>query len=333
MATTLFLRVHRLITAIKGIFMENLFKEINNFVKGIKIANPLLKERFIVNFDEETIKHIKDKVNISDDEQIKMVLDDSLFKNLRQIVVFTDKKIYWTIKNASIKTINSNTEVNVNGQSVVDNKLLSEVSIFSTDNKDNIFIYILSNNIQLIIPFKYFEIANSLTLTFYEYISNYCGGYKPNSSENELIFKKLSKKSTVIKTNIFANIFNGICYIFLLLLLANILLKYYGNNIITNEKIICGIILSKIISILLGNKKSMYTNMLVFILTYNFIKIPVEYNYAHYNIIYIIYIGVILLINIFDFDKIFKYLFLLLTIISVGYMVLEYFNLWEYIRF
>ena len=297
--------------------MENLIKKINNFVNGIKIANPILKERFIVNLDEETTKFLKNKINIPEDEQIKMVLDDSLFKNLNQIVVFTDKKIYWTVKNASMKAINSNTEVNITGQGIVDNKLLSEVSIFSADSKDNIFIYIISNNIQLIIPFKYFEIANSLTLAFYDYISNHCGGYKPNSSENELIFKKLSKKNAVIKTNIFANVFNGISYIFLLLLLANIILKYYGQNIITNEKIICGVILSKIISILLGNKKSMYTNLLVFILTYDFIKIPVGYNYTHYNIIYILYIGIILLINIFDFDKIFKYLILILKIISV----------------
>jgi len=305
--------------------MENLFKGINNFVKGIKIVNLIQKERFIVNLDEETTKYIKDKLNIPEDEQIKMVLDDSIFKNLGQIVVFTDKKIYWTIKNASMKAINANTEIIVTSQGLVDNKLLHEVSIFSTQNKNEVTIFILSNKMQLIISFKYFEIANSLTLAFYDYISNNCGGYKPNSSENEIIFKKLSKKRTVVKTNIFANVFNGISYIFLLLLLANTLLKYNGYNIITNEKIICGIILSKIISILLGNKKSMYTNLLVFILTYNFIKIPVEYNYAHYNIIYIIYIGIILLINIFDFDKIFKYLLLIMTIISVGYMVFEYF--------
>jgi hypothetical protein len=313
--------------------MENMFKGINNFIKGIKNINPIQKKRFIVNPNEETAKFVKNKINIPEDEQIKMVLDDSLFKNLDQIVVFTDKKIYWTIKNASMKAISSNTELNVNGQGVVDNKLLSDVSIFSTGNKDSIFIYILSNNIQLIIPFKYFEIANSLTLAFYEYISNYCGGYKPNSSENDLLFKKISKKSAVEKTNVFADIFNGISYMFLLLLLVNIILKFNGYDIITNEKIICGVILAKIISILFGNKKSMYTNLLVFILTYNFIKIPVEYNYEHYNIVYIIYAGIILLFNIFDFDKIFKYLILILTIISVGYMVLKYFNLWEYIKF
>jgi hypothetical protein len=75
----------------------------------------------------------------------------------------------------------------------------------------------------------------------------------------------------------------------------------------------------------------MYSYLLLFILTKNILQIPIDYNYLHYNIVYIIYSVIIILLSTFDFDKIFKYLAFALTIISIGYMIIEYFNLKEII--
>jgi hypothetical protein len=193
--------------------MKDLFDKIGKYVKEINIFTRIQKERFIVKFDEDSINYLKDICKIPLEENILMVLDDSYFKNLENIVVFTDQKIYWNIKNASMKAKNENTEININGKGVINNKLLNNVSIFSKTEKNIKIIYIISGTIQLIIPFINFEIENSLTLAFYDYITNHCGGYVPDNTKNEAIFKTISKKKNIIRTNIFAKIFNGISYI------------------------------------------------------------------------------------------------------------------------
>ena len=207
----------------------------------------------------------------------------------------------------------------------------NSVSIFSRTEKNVKMIYIISESVQFVLPFVNFKIENSLNSAFYDYISNYCGGYKPNNEKNETIFNKILKYRNVLEVNIFTKIFNIIGYIFTLGLIVNVILKYYNYNFIKNEKIICIIILIKLLAMFFGSKKSMYSFFLLFILTYIILKIPEYYFYAHYSIVYLIYAGLILLLNAFDFDKIFRYLSLILTLISLVFMIIKYFNLQEII--
>lgn len=281
--------------------------------KGIKLSKLLQKERLIVNVNEELVEYIKNKIEIPEEEHVKIVLDDSLFKNLENIVVFTDKNIYWTIKNASMKIINPDTEISVNGAGIADNEMLDGVSVFSTVNNNIISIYVLNSKIQLIIPFENFDTANSLTFAFYDYISNHCGGYKPNDLENESLFKEISGENSA-KTNIIAGIFSWIGNILILWLAINVFQKP-DNILISNENIIYGALVLKMLSFLFGNRKSIYTNFLVFA-SFVFIKDNPDY--------YLIYAGILLLINvIFDFDVLFKYLFFIITGLSLVHIIIK----------
>jgi hypothetical protein len=304
-----------------------------DFLKKTKITNLFHKERFITNIDEEISSYIKDTCKIPMEEKILLVLDDSFFKNLSEIVVFTDKKIYWTIKNASLKIKQNNTEIKTQGHGLVGNQLLRNVSIFSKREKDIKFIFILDETVQLIIPFAHFQTENSLTLSFYDYISNYCGGYKPNNTKNEIIYKKISKTNKIIKINIFARLFNFFSYVAALYLIANVILLHYKYSNIANGKIVCVLIILKLLSIIFGYKKSMYSNLMLFILTYNLLSFPITNHYFDGNIIFLFYAGVIILFSTFDFDKIFRYLAFVLAIISIAYMFAKYFNLEELMRY
>jgi hypothetical protein len=287
----------------------------------------LQKTRFSVNINNEDGRYIKETLKIPDDENIIIILDDSNFNDLSRLVVFTDKNIYWNLKNTSMRAKSDSTVYSINGTGFINNKLLNNVSIFSKIERGVKIVYIISDTIQLIIPFNNFEMVDSLKLVFYNYITNYCGGYDPTIAKNEILFKKISKTAGSIKTNIISTILNGISYIIAVLLLFNIIIQFYNINIVTNEKIICIFMVSKLLSILFGDKKSMYSFLLTFILTTDIIMLPEIFYYVKGSIVYLIYAGIILLLNIFDFDKIFKYLTFILTLISAAYMIIKYFNI------
>jgi hypothetical protein len=310
--------------------MSQSFKLKNDFLKKTNLFH---KERFIANIDDEISSYVKHTCKISMEEKILLVLDDSYLKNLSQIVVFTDKKIYWTIKNVSLKIKQDNTEIKTTGSSLISNQMLKNASIFSKREKDIKFIFILHESMQLIIPFVHFQTENALTLSFYDYISNYCGGYKPDNAKNEIIYKKISKTREIVKINITAKLFYALSYITALYLLANVILQYYKYSNIEHGKIVCVLIILKMLSIILGYRKSMYSNLLLFILTYNLLSFPVVNYSFDGNVIYIIYAGVIILFATFDFDKIFKYFAFILSIVSIGYMFAKFFNVSEIIRF
>jgi hypothetical protein len=304
--------------------MEKLLSIVHNRLKKIKAISLLQKERFIANVDAETADYLKSLCKIPKEEQILSVLDDSHFNNLKQVVVFTEKKIYWRVKNASMKEKHDNEECRIDDTGFVITQALSRSSIFVKTSKNIITIFIVGEDMQLIIPLRRFESEGAVMSAFYVYISNYCGGYKPDNLKNRQIFKKMYKPA---KPNIFARLFNSISCLIALLLIVNVFIRYNLNNSITNEKIVCVLIISKIISMVFGYKKSMYSNLLLFISTYYILEISESNNYVNYNIVYIIYAVATILFGMFNFDKIFKYTAFIMAIISIAYMTIKYFNI------
>jgi hypothetical protein len=179
--------------------MANYLKKILSHVKGMALFNQKHKERFIVNINEDMERQIKDICQISQEEKILIVLDDSQWINLQEIIVFTDNNIYWHMKDAYMKIKEENTEIIVKGYGLINNKELNIVSVFSENINKLKYVYIISSNLQIRLLFKNIEIEQSLTQTFYDYISRHSGGHKPNTDENENIFKIISTKNNYYK--------------------------------------------------------------------------------------------------------------------------------------
>ena len=130
------------------------------------------KERLITSLKGEDSSRLKEILKIPKKEKILFVLDDSFFKNLKQVVVFTDKNIYWNINNAIYRSNMEGTDTKTRGEASIDNKSLKDVSIFSRNIKDIMVVYLISENVQLMIPFSNFNNESSLTLLFYEHVTN-----------------------------------------------------------------------------------------------------------------------------------------------------------------
>jgi hypothetical protein len=211
--------------------MADYLGRILDYVKNMAFFNQKHKERIIVNVNEDLERQIKEICQIKTEEKIVIVLDDSQWNNLQEIVVFTDNNIYWHIKDAYMKIKEENTEITVKGYGLINNKELNTVSVFSKKIDKIKYIYIISSSLQIKLPIKNIEIEHSLALTFYEYISRHSGGYKPKTIENENIFKIISSKDYYSndkykemsiknkKLSIFKIIFNliGIVIIFLVI--------------------------------------------------------------------------------------------------------------------
>ena len=290
---------------------------------GRRKINYFNKERFIINIDDDEAKSLKAVFSIPEKEIILSVLDDSLLKNLKQIVLFTDKKIYWSISNVYIKTGLENKKNDNNTIRCLDKKILKDASIYIKKEKALTLIFLVSENIELIIPFSYIQNESSLALSFNNYVSKIGGSYKPNYIINQIIYNKLSKTNMIINVNIVSLIFNITSYLLALLFLANLFTQYFALN---NERIIYTFVLLKASGIMMGNRKSMYFYLILIIIAplilYWFRNLQTT---AYDTSIYILYTAVFITLGIFDFDKIFKHIVLVLSIASVLFMVYLFF--------
>ena len=293
-------------------FLQKIFRLIRNS----KHTGFSGKERFITDINREVSVYLKNEFKIPKTEKILLVLDDSFLKNLSQVVIFTSRKIYWNIPNAYLK---ENTETSMRGGGLLNNKSLDNVSVFSKNDKDLRIIYIISGNIQLIIPFTNFQNESSLTLAFYDYLSNHCSGYRQNNDINEKLFNKIKKTNKIVSINIISLIFNALSYLIALLFMVNLVTRF---ALLDNAAVIYTFILLKSFSVAFGNKKSLYFNLLFIIITPVVVYLIGSYELLNFETsIYIIYTGIFLILGIFDFDTIFKYSAFIFAIISILYMI------------
>ena len=258
-------------------------------------------------------------------------MDDSFLKNQKQIVIFTDKKIYWNISNVyvkgnheSIKSENTeNIDNSTNSNKSLDKKLLKDASVYVKKEKALTLIFIVSENKELIIPFSNIQNESSLVLSFNNYVSKIGVSYKPNYTENQAIYSRLSKTNIIININIVSLIFNVAAYLIALLFLANLFTQYFTVN---NERIIYTFVLLKASGIMMGNRKSMYFYLILIIIAPLILFWFRNLQTNVYDIyIYILYTAIFIILGIFDFDKIFKHIVLVLSIASVLFMVFLFF--------
>ena len=285
--------------------------------KGIN-TNIFKKDRIIAPNAENSVK-IREILKIPNKEKILMVLDDSFFINQKQLVVFTDKNIYWNINNAILELKVENTRTKLRGEASIGNKSLNNASIFSRNIKDILVIYIINENVQIIIPFSNFNNESSLTLLFYEHIIKYAGRYKPDNNANEKIFSSISQSNEIVSISMVSIIFNVMSYLMASLFLINII---FGFFIVNNEIAIYTILMMKASGLLFGNRKSLYFYLFMIIFTpLMFYRISNFEPLGYETLLYIVYSILFLIFGIFDFDKIFKYLVFISAIASIIYMI------------
>ena len=180
-------------------------------------------------------------------------------------------------------------------------------------------VYLISENVQLMIPFSNFNNESSLTLLFYEHVTNYGGKYRPNTTANEKIFSALSQSNEIVSISIAAVIFNLMSYFMAALFLLNLVFDLF---IVNREIALYTFVLLKASSIIFGSRKSMYFYLMLIILTPIMIYWINSFGSLAYGTpIYIIFSAVFLALGVFDFDKIFKYIVFALAIVSIVLMI------------
>jgi hypothetical protein len=126
--------------------VANFLKKILGYVNDMVLYAMHNKERIIVYVDEAVERQIKEICQIPE-EKIIIILDDSQCNDLHEIVVFTDKNIYWHMKDAYMKIKEENTEITVKGYGLIDNKKLNKVSVFSKSMNGIKYIYLIRSGV------------------------------------------------------------------------------------------------------------------------------------------------------------------------------------------
>ncbi|GHV53528.1 hypothetical protein AGMMS49579_12450 [Spirochaetia bacterium] len=297
------------------------------FIKNLLIVKPfknLRKNRYIVNLDEESKSEIKKNLSFDSDEEIFIVLDDSPLKNLKDIVVFTNKKIYWNLKDVNLKSVVDRGEFVKKGPSSIDVKQLSGVSVFVNNENNSKFIYMISEFLQISLKLRYFDYDESLKIIFYDYITNYCGGYNPDKDKNEELYRKYLKEHKEERRNIVSLLFDTCNHLVITGLIISIFIRV---PVLQIEKIIFFSLLLKFIGIVFKYKKSSDINALMILFVAVYLLVPGFFLGLDKTYVYFGYAGLATLLSVFDFDKIFKYIILILAIISLVLLFLHCFYL------
>jgi hypothetical protein len=292
----------------------------------LKSFQILKRSRFLVNLNAELTAKIKSIFQIEEEETVLLVLDDSLFKNLKEVIVFTNERIYWNKKNASLKTLHGKEESVITGSSSISVKELKTASCFINKNISNNIVYIMGETVQLAIPLRHFALDESLQIVFYDYLSNYSGGYAPNKAKNEAVYSKYLKGH---RKNKLFTIFDICSYA-----VIGIFLILYGirqsntSNIKIFELVIFISSIFKLLSIIFGNRKSVYLTLLLISIASIVFIIPPSVFPAHKIYLYLIYAGCMILAGIFNFDKIYGLIIGIIAVVTLILTWIKHFYPW-----
>jgi hypothetical protein len=164
------------------------------------------KNRFMVNISDDVKSVIQEQFGLENDEDILLVIDDSLFKNMKKMVVFTNKRIIWNYDDVITNISTKKMTLKARSKGYIETHLLKKASVFTNYEAGHNVIYILDENTTLIIRLKHFEIKASWYYIFFHYLMHYTGGYQPEHEKNEVIYKDLLKNINRKKERVFPRI-------------------------------------------------------------------------------------------------------------------------------
>jgi hypothetical protein len=286
---------------------------------------------FLVNISDEQSAELRTELAIEADERILLVIDDSLLANLKNIIVFTDKKMYWTMKNAIIKIKREDFFSIVRGSSSISIKELCTASVFEEKNGNNTYISIIGENIQISFTFRNYTNSDALKIVFLDYISNYCGGYNENRGKNEVLYKKIQKKNRSKPGFIISDCFevcNAVGILFILVkVVLTLFLKKDIMEFVSCKQLIVLTLISKFFSSLFGSRKSVNL-VLLMILVLSYIMLIPEFK-VFVNTIYFLgmYVALNVIFSLLDFDRIFKIIMIVSAVLALTSLLFEVFNI------
>jgi hypothetical protein len=274
---------------------------------------------------------------IEEDERVLFVIDDSPLCNRKNIVVFTNKRIYGNLKSAYFRVTTGNTQNATAGPCSIDLGLLTCVSVFTRENSRSTIVYAISKTAQLEIRLKHKIYGDIIRLYFSEKLLNYSGGYNPDRKANTALFKEFvaeRKKDTaqeITPRDVIAVILGAANLIAHGFLLAVSLFRVFSPDrfvpefSITQPPLFTLALLFCLLNALFGKKNSAALLFLLICITCGmfitgiFLNLPFDINkfFLAYSIAAII-------LGITDFDRIFKQVTGFFAICAVIFMMLHF---------
>ncbi|QEN07306.1 hypothetical protein EXM22_04625 [Oceanispirochaeta crateris] len=225
-------------------------------------------DRFLVNIDTEVIKARIENFSLLEDEVIHLLIDDSFFKNRKEIIVLTNKRIVWTTNNSSLTIDNNSSIIIKSGPNELYLSDLENCSVYINKFSNYHMLNIINDNIVITLRIKYVDNKESLKILFVNYLTSYVSSFCIENQKNNKIYKKVCKSIKKSNRNIVPYILN----IFSILLVTIVILqRLYSINITIENNIENMLLLAlvfKLFSIFINRNRSIISNMIVYFVFY-----------------------------------------------------------------
>ncbi len=128
-------------------------------------------------FDEDALSFLRRTAGLQEDENVLMLIDDSVRARRTKNVVFTDRRILWQEKRgAPYKELLL--------------ERLNGASVFATSCGLTSIITVLNDDVCVSFRFKNIQSYDALRIVFHDYLSRHCENYIPFGAENEARYEK-----------------------------------------------------------------------------------------------------------------------------------------------
>jgi hypothetical protein len=256
-----------------------------------------------------------------------MVLDDSPFKNLKQGIVLTDKKIYWNVSRAYSEPGDGESAVTAKGPGSVRTEDLKTVSVFVQNTSSGMVIHMIEPGKWIRLTLKWFENDEALKILFYYYLSKFAGNYNPNHGANEERYTGYLKEHKGKSVSVIPLVYDVFNHALIGALLLNLIVPRFtgGRGFAENGRIIFFSVTVKLLGILFHYRKSALMNSLLIVIGSAFFILPGVFPRVNAVFLALGYAAASTLFSIFDFDRIFKYLIFALAIASAAALFLQFF--------
>jgi hypothetical protein len=285
------------------------------------------RSRYAVTLDGREKAAVKKDFSLDEDELIQMVLDDSALKNLKRGIVLSDKKIRWNIKGARTELRSGEALVTTEGPGSLNTADLKDASVFIQNSSSGPVIHIIDGGRHIRIPLRCFEGGETLKILFYYYLSKFTKDYNPAGEANREKYAAFLKARRGRSVSLIPLVYDILNHIVTGLLLAALFLPgiFPALHFAPPERILFFSIAVKLLGILFRYRKSALMNSLIISAVSFLLLLPEIFPRIEKLYVCIGYAVLSTLFSVFDFDRIFKYLIIVLAALSGLILFLQLF--------
>jgi hypothetical protein len=295
------------------------------------LVKALGRSRYVVSLDGQEKAALKKDFSLDKDEVIQVFLDDSALKNLKRGIVLSDKKIRWNIKGARGEFRGGETAVSIGGPGSVNTAELKDASVFVRNSSSGLVIHIIDGVRHIRLPLRCFENDETLKILFYYYLSKFADNYDPSDGVNGERYTAFLKAHTGKSVSLIPLVYDILNHIVTGLLLAALFLPriFQGLHFAAPERVLFFSAVIKLLGILFRYRKSALMNGLLIASVSSFLILPDIFSGIEKPVeklyLYTAYAVLSTLFSVFDFDRIFKYLIIILAAVSALILFFQFF--------